>query len=504
MDRLRIRAERIERANNDLEARAAFIELCRRDPAFWLENTAWTYDPRRSPAQIPFLPYDFQTELFLTILRKIDAGEDGLLEKSRDMGATWIGMYAIQYKWQFDPDFNALVGSRKAELVDKADSQDCLFWKILYNIGRQPKWLLPKGWDQAKNKTYMLITNPQTGATIKGESANPDFSRQGRYKFIWLDEFAFWQWGSAVWQATADAAPCRFVVSTPNTRMDKFARLRHGDDGEKIDTITLHWRQHPLKDTKWYDLQKTRRTPEEVAQELDISYQRSVRSRVYPELDDVELGEFDYDDKLPLFVSWDFGSADGTALIWVQVTPTGKVRIIDAYYNRNKTIDFYVPFVSGKIVSGLPYQYEAKDLEIIQRHDTWVEATHFGDPAGNQKHQTNNLSVIEQLRKFKIHIYTNARVNSLDDRITATKLLMRRMQIDKRYCQSFFDAISNARYPERREDSQATTPNRVPIHDWTSHYRTALEYYAVNAPRPGVTRTHREKRDPITGRLLEQ
>ena len=49
------------------------------------------------------------------------------------------------------------------------------------------------------------------------------------------------------------------------------------------------------------------------------------------------------------------------------------------------------------------------------------------------------------------------------------------------------------RYPERklnemveyagRVQSEASTPVINPVHDWTSHFRTSLEYYAVNEPR---------------------
>jgi hypothetical protein len=46
-------------------------------------------------------------------------------------------------------------------------------------------------------------------------------------------------------------------------------------------------------------------------------------------------------------------------------------------------------------------------------------------------------------------------------------------------CLDFATAILNARYPERKEDSQSTAVISLPIHDWTSHYRTALEYFVT-------------------------
>ena len=69
-------------------------------------------------------------------------------------------------------------------------------------------------------------------------------------------------------------------------------------------------------------------------------------------------------------------------------------------------------------------------------------------------------------------------------------------------------AILNARYPERKEDSQSTRPFELPIHDWTSHFRTALEYFVTymeeNKP---AKRNHKvgdyaEKRNMVTGEII--
>ena len=53
----------------------------------------------------------------------------------------------------------------------------------------------------------------------------------------------------------------------------------------------------------------------------------------------------------------------------------------------------------------------------------------------------------------------------------------------------WIEAMQNARYPERSENSQATSEINLPIHDWTSHHRTATEYFAVNYTEPQITYT---------------
>ena len=68
----------------------------------------------------------------------------------------------------------------------------------------------------------------------------------------------------------------------------------------------------------------------------------------------------------------------------------------------------------------------------------------------------------------------------------------------------------NARYPERKDTSQSTQAIVLPIHDWTSHFRTALEYFVTymleNKPaRPShQVGDYEEKRNMVTGELISQ
>lgn len=66
----------------------------------------------------------------------------------------------------------------------------------------------------------------------------------------------------------------------------------------------------------------------------------------------------------------------------------------------------------------------------------------------------------------------------------------------------------NARYPDRAENTKAVTPVKKPIHDWTSHYRTATEYmvnYMLENPlnkKPQVMEDDRPVRDKITRKII--
>ena len=53
---------------------------------------------------------------------------------------------------------------------------------------------------------------------------------------------------------------------------------------------------------------------------------------------------------------------------------------------------------------------------------------------------------------------------------------------------TWMESLEQARFPQRPDGSQATTEVKLPIHDWTSHHRTATEYFAVNYQMPRVVK----------------
>ncbi len=469
-----------QRRQQDQADHGGELDRCRRDIAYWIDNYVKTFDPRLGAdgkiiGTIPFMLYDFQRDTILPWLEdSYQRGEDGLIEKSRDMGATWTFLAWCVHHWLFDAGYQALLGSRKEDLVDNWEI-DSLFGRAEHIVKHLPKWMLP-----SYKRQYLKLVNPANGNAMLGESANPDFARQGRYSVVMLDEFAFMEWGERIWTGTRDAAHVRFPISTPNGG-NQFKRLR---DSGKIKILTLRWNLHPKKTAEWYRQECAIRTVEDVAQELDISYNKSLRGRVYPEWDLIPKGAFPYVQGWPLYVSWDFGLDDNTALIWWARNPaTGKYRVVDAYSNSGKTIDFYVPFNTGQLPSGLPYQFSDVDVTKVNEHAAFPPAVHFGDPAGKQRNQVTGSSVIDELRGQNIHIQTKPDRNTFEARFHDTKLFLRDIEgVNIERCGGLDDAISNARFPEVREASQRTTENTKPIHDWTSHFRTALEYMAVNKP----------------------
>lgn len=360
----------------DVKTQALTWTLCARpeNPAegciFFIENFGWTLDPRpqAAPHHLPMILYDYQKDAIRAIIEAIDTGNDMLFEKSRDMGASWLlFVYVPLWYWLFRDGSNFLVGSYKQDLVDNR-TRDSIFGMMDYAIESLPLWMLPKGFNQVKHRTQMKLINPANNNQITGDTMNPNFGRGQRKTAVLFDELGFWDYAKDAYEACGDVTACRIANSTPNGQ-NYYHSLRMADEAN---VYTMNWRQHPLKDEQWYEFECSRRTPESVAQELDISYEKSLEGRVYPEWNEsnVHIGHYEYDSQLPLYVGWDFGREDGTAIIWAQRDRSNKLRIVDTFYKAGKHIEFFVPFVTGVLGMDMlsKYDYRPEEIEMIDRH----------------------------------------------------------------------------------------------------------------------------------------
>lgn len=117
----------------------------------------------------------------------------------------------------------------------------------------------------------------------------------------------------------------------------------------------------------------------------------------------------------------------------------------------------------------------------------------------------NDATIYEKYKDVGIYLRVPAERNK-EHQIMHTKANVYRIRYNDK-CQDYASALMNARYPDRPENSKAVTPANKPIHDWTSHFRTATEYmvnYMLENPitkRKRVAKDMRARRNPITRRL---
>lgn len=227
----------ITKCDNDLVWQKEFRKKCQDDPIFWFNRFCWTYDPRNNPSKLPFILYPFQEILVEELISHIDNKKDLFVEKSRDMGASWVTILVFQWYWLFRTGSNFKVGSKKFEFVDDIGEISTLMEKFRFNLRLLPPWLRPPNFDFKHHNNKGKIINPDLQNSFTGEASNPDFSRSGRYSAVYFDEFAFWEHDDASWRAAADSTPCRIVTSTPHP-FCKFQALRHDPGNTFIDVAS--------------------------------------------------------------------------------------------------------------------------------------------------------------------------------------------------------------------------------------------------------------------------
>lgn len=241
-------------------------EYYRTRPVEFIVHWCDTYDPRLSfadklPSRLPFILFERQADLVEFLLGCLADQQNGLIDKSRDMGATWIAVAVSVWLWLFRDGAAIGWGSRKEDLVDKIGDPKCIFEKVRQLLRGMPKFLLPTGFDLDKHATFMRVVNPANGATITGECGD-NIGRGGRTLIYFKDESAHYLHPESIEAALGDNTRVQIDISTPNGVGTVFDRKRHagiewmrGREIPKSKTriFVMDWSDHPEKTQAWHD-----------------------------------------------------------------------------------------------------------------------------------------------------------------------------------------------------------------------------------------------------------
>jgi phage terminase large subunit len=291
------RYERLMAMRKDPVQLAGALEYYRTRPIEFIQHWCDTYDPRNAgrgkPAYMPFIMFQRQAEFIQFLQACMEAEENGLVEKARDMGATWVCSAFSVWLWRFYPGAAVGWGSRKEQLVDKLGDPDSIFEKMRILIRRLPREFWPKGFNEKDHMPFMRILNPENGATITGE-AGDNIGRGGRKLIYFKDEAAHYERPEKIEAALADNTRVQIDISSVNGLGNVFHRRREAgkewSGGEAHKGITnifvMDWRDHPLKDAEWYASRKRKAEADGLAhvfaQEVDRNYAASVDGVIIP------------------------------------------------------------------------------------------------------------------------------------------------------------------------------------------------------------------------------
>lgn len=272
----------IEQANNlPPQVVPALMTYYADNPADFIDDWGVTFDPRNAerglPAVVPFILFPKQREFIGWVMERWINQELGIVEKSRDMGISWL---AVALGATLSLTRHGLVvgyGSRKEEYVDGVDKPKSLFWKARQFIRHLPPEFR-NGWDDRKHAPHMRIGFPGTDSYMAGEAGDA-IGRGDRASLYFVDEAAHLDRPELIDASLSATTNCRIDISSVNGSANPFAIKRHGG---KIPVFTFHWRDDPRKSEEWYAKQCENLPPVVVAQEIDINYNASVEGVVIP------------------------------------------------------------------------------------------------------------------------------------------------------------------------------------------------------------------------------
>lgn len=226
------------RGSRELQ-RSLWLE-CRKDLLFFVNMFVWQFNPkaRKGLEAGPFITYGYQDVSLLHILKCIEDGEDLVMEKSRQMGASWMLLIAFLWLFLFHENQTFLCISRNEKSVED-ENPNSLFWKLDYMLKYLPDWMKPRGLVRRK----MYFGNEELNSTIFGEASTGQANVGGNTTAMMVDEFAQIREGREVLHRTSDSTKCRIFNSTHMGPETPFAELCDRPDIRKL---VMHWTEHPV------------------------------------------------------------------------------------------------------------------------------------------------------------------------------------------------------------------------------------------------------------------
>lgn len=471
-----------------------------------------------------FHPYDHQRE---TLIQWMDLDHlrstarlnfrNVHIEKSRQMGETWIFAYGCWWALTFH-NVQGIVMHREWGFVDdggEKNTPNSLFGKIRF-INR----LVDAG-AAGFTRPQMTFRGPQApgGAAVRvvgrpesyiaGSGQGQDPARGSRLQFAVVDEAAHIPYSERVHQSLGDACPDgKAYNSTPMGSSNAFARIRR-ERPVGWSFLRFHWSQHPIygegqhvagedpetcdlcRETvagirpptgghrypgkltsPWYERRIADKTDDQVASEYDIDYVGSLSARVFPEWQPEQHvwsgpGKL-FDPALRVELGWDFGISDPTSIVICQ-DASDSFRVVGEFETNGATPD--------QVAAGL--------IEILGRlgiaHPLTREWTRqilaIGDVSGGRKEATSGSTLFAD---YATHGWAiSGQLHLISRTINAVKRLLRGypkpLLVDGDECPQFVEHMASLRWPTDTKGDKRPGATE-PYHDEHSHMTSAFRY----------------------------
>ena len=516
---LRYRKHIRKMADADENVRRSVMYFAANDPAYYCCIFGIIYEPRwrdgRPPGWRPWIPYAFQVETFRWIIdvsRKTGPRGHGIVEKARDMGASWMCCLIAIHYYLFADAGDLGFSSRSQVEVDERGNPKSLFTKLrgLLTIApgieadlRLPDWLMPAGFMPRVHDKTMLMTHPSKPITIAGSTTTKNAGRGNRTTYWFNDEAAFNPYYGMARATQVSVTDHIFSVSSAGlddggafkSEVDTARTAGDNPSAPGSSYLRLDWWVNPLNDNAWYEAKKAEMNdPYAFAREVEIDYLAGQGDWVYGRAHRIDAGDYPY---LPnggqLYCMIDPGLRDPTAIAYAQYDAvTGRSRWVKSILVQGMDARFIASLLVGVPVTG-EGGYSMSDYAEYHDFMAWTRSLkcsieYVGDPFGNHKGGDGSKTFYETLARQShdltqgnhyILVMTNydKKANTYERRREALLKELPHMDFD-REAETLLVAVQQSRYPEMREG--ASMEPLKPKHDAFSHFRSAAEYYAVH------------------------
>lgn len=477
--------------------------------------------------KIPAYPY------LLEFAHEVQTPRNTHIEKSRQMLLSWAWMGVFLWDILFHDGWSNLAISRLEKLVDDggdAATPDSLFGKLLVIWKGLPPYL-----QHDLEFTKLKVRCPLTNSHITGQSGAGAGGRGPTYNRALWDEAAFSQHSHALFTGLQQAAKSGLCLnSTPMGKANEFARIRfqkhttfrrmsflwirhpelakglycecgwHADETSgdlNEDQFHAHTclppndplnppRRHPRSPA--YDRLSANYTPDQIGSELDLSYERSQRGRVYDAFDATDpVLVWDHEEHVgairaheteaayrrrylvkallpgrPCVVGIDPGVGDPAAVVLGQILDERamKIRWLDDYEKADAGWRHMHAFICGAWMD-------------VVKQVTGLDLIYYGDPYGKARDSDlkswfTNLGNADPPITVIYEPHLGTKLEWLD---FIADLIRRRQFQCSRYAAGLMDVLGQYHFP--LDGNGVPIPGKhEPVHDAFSHKADAMRY----------------------------
>jgi hypothetical protein len=277
-----------EWALNDPEKHEALMQMCAEDVLFFFSVFCFLFEPRNvkdaegnTQGRISaFVPWVHQIPVIKAIDENLGKKDIGI-EKSRGEGASWIMVLIFLHRWLFHPMSALGLVSRNEKAVDNPDDPDSLLWKVSWELGKLPEWMVPASGEFTRKIENHSFVNHLNNSTLVGYAATGDVASGGRKLCFGMDELAKFQRGpdQEAMSSTEPVTESRLIVSTPKGEDGAYYDAMH--QPSSMVKLILDWKDNPARNKGLYTYTEGKMIPlDPIGSPLPPGYQEEAKDLI--------------------------------------------------------------------------------------------------------------------------------------------------------------------------------------------------------------------------------